>query len=305
VNWRFIDFKGGIEAEPINDLEKKFKTNKIEVLDDNRLRLYEILKQLNVLNKSRMLYLKTNKMKKFIDNYIYIVFDELAEILDYDPKEKQERQIQNEISSIIESLLRTGRSQGIKIIYSTQSFLSTSSGLTSGMKNNTKLRVLHQTKNKMAIGSVIPMEELQEEGYDPYNYNMGRNLVISDENIEEVRSLYIPDNFLDEIIINKEFNSKLADDMKIFYKQKIEEMIKDRDKLATEKKEEIYSLEDIAKDLEVELDIQSDTKTETKKEELKIPPTNQHIKDFLNKSKQKSKIAKNTTIDEELDFLNN
>jgi hypothetical protein len=94
-NFYFIDFKGGIEAEPINDLEKKFKTNKIEVLDDNRLRLYEILKQLNLINKARMLYLKTNKLKKFSDNYIYIIFDELAEVLDYDPKEKQERQATN------------------------------------------------------------------------------------------------------------------------------------------------------------------------------------------------------------------
>lgn len=302
----FIDFKGGIEAEPINDLEKKHNTKKIEILDDNRLRLYEILKQLNVINKSRMLYLKKNKMKKFSDNYLYIIFDELAEVLDYEPKEKQEKQIQNEISAIIESLLRTGRSQGIKIIYSTQSFLSTSSGLTSGMKNNTKLRVLHQTKNKMAIGSVIPMEELVEEGYDPYNYNMGRNLVISDEEMIEVRSLYIPDDFLDEIVINKDFNSKLADDMKSFYKDKINEMITDRDKINTEKKDEIYSLEDIAKDLEVELDIQPDTKTEIKTDDIKKEaPLNQNIKDFLSKSKQKAKTEKYNDVDKELDFLNN
>jgi len=281
----FIDFKGGIEAEPINDLEKKFNTNKIEVLDDNRLRLFEILKQLNIINKARMLYLKTNKLKKFTDNYIYVIFDELAEILDYEPKEKQEREIQNDISSILESLLRTGRSQGIKIFYSTQSFLSTSSGLTSGMKNNTKLRVLHQTKNKMAIGSVIPMEELEEQAYDPYNYNMGRNLVISDETIEEVRSLYIPDNFLDEIIINKEFNSKLANDMKKFYKLKMIEMIKDRDKLSNENnKDEIYTLENIAKDLDVELDTQKMNTIPTKSNLKQVKKESVSIS--LNKSKQ-------------------
>jgi hypothetical protein len=285
----FIDFKGGIEAEPINDLEKKHKTNKIEVLDDNRLRLYEILKQLNLINKSRMLYLKTNKLKKFVDNYIYIIFDELAEILDYEPKEKNEKQMQSEISAIIESLLRTGRSQGFKIFYSTQSFLSTSSGLTSGMKNNTKLRVLHQTKNKTAIGSVIPLEELEEEGFDPYSYDMGRNLVITDEEMLEVRSLYIQENFLEEIVINNSFNEKLESDMKSFYKTKLDEMIADRDKMNTDKKEEIYSLENIGKDLGIE--IKTDTKLAdniTKKSEQKTlhkKPNPNSQKISLNESK--------------------
>ncbi len=306
----FIDFKGGIESEPINDLEKKHKTGKIEILDDNRLRLYQILKQLNIINKARMLYLKTNKLKKFVDNYIYVIFDELAEILDYEPKEKSEKQIQNEISAIIESLLRTGRSQGIKIFYSTQSFLSTSSGLTSGMKNNTKLRVLHQTKNKMAIGNVIPMEELEENGYDPYNYNMGRNLVISDEEMIEVRSLYIPEDFLDEIEINSEYNTKLAENLKEFYKIKIDELITDRDKLST-KSEEIYSLEDIAKDLDIEI---SNTTTKedikpSKKDSVKVSlknikedtPPREEIKDFLSKVKAKKKESPIT--DEEIEQI--
>lgn len=292
----FIDFKGGIEAEPINDLEKKHQTKKIEVLDDNRLRLYQILKQLNLINKARMLYLKTNKLKKFVDNYIYIIFDELAEILDYEAKNnKIEKEIQGEISAIIESLLRTGRSQGMKIFYSTQSFLSTSSGLSSSMKNNTKLRVLHQTKNKTSIGSVVPMEELEEEGYAPYNYDMGRNLVISEEEMIEVRSLYIPEDFLDEIVINNSFNEKLENDMKSFYKTKLNEMLKDRDKMSTEKKEELYSLEDIAKDLNIEIQIEEKlAENLSTSQPKKINPNSQKIS--LNESK--NHIANNEEIKE-------
>jgi hypothetical protein len=166
----------------------------------------------------------------------------------------------------------------------------------------------------MAIGSVIPMEELEEEGCDPYNYNMGRNLVISDEEIVEVRSLYIPDDFLEEIEINKEFNSKLTNDMKKFYEIKIEEMIKDRDRLSAETKDELYSLENIAKDLEVELDTKLDTKKvntndDSKKQISKNPTTislsnnkiqnqiatNRDIKSFLAKVKQKSKTTTKIT----------
>lgn len=252
-----IDFKGGIEAEPIKDLELTYQTGKIAVFDDNRLGLYKALKRLYLINKIRMRYLKTTKQKKFMSDFIVLVFDELAEILDYTPSTKEERKMQEKISFYIESLLRTGRSQGFKIFYSTQSYLSTSSGLSSGMKNNTKLKVAHQLGSNLQVGSIKPVEELNEIGISPTKYDVGKNVVIneSDNTIYEVRSLYVPDDFIDSIEINTSSNELLEVELKSHYQSVYEEML-DELKATSQEDDALYSLHDVASDLGLSLKIE-------------------------------------------------
>lgn len=284
-----VDFKGAIEAQPLEDMENRLKTGKIKVLGDSRKELYKVLKKLDFINKSRMAYLRKNKMKKFKEKYIIIVFDELAEILDYEPTDKEEKKIQNEIKAIIESLKRTARSQHFLIWYSTQSFLSTASGLSSGMKNNTKLRVAHQLGSSMQVGSIKEVADLMELGItSPTKYDVGRNFVSNDQTNEiyEVRSLYVPDNFTETITIEKtEPNIEFQEEMKAIYLEKYEELKKDREELKQKSKkkdddEEIYSLEDIIEDLgladesfEIKptLDL-SKKEVEESKEEVKTEP---------------------------------
>jgi len=251
-----IDFKGGIEAEPIRDLEEKHQTGKIHVFDDNRLALYKTLKRLYFINKSRMRYLKTTKRKKFTSDFIVLVFDELAEILDYIPITKDERKMQEQISFYIESILRTGRSQGYKLFYSTQSYLSTSSGLSSGMKNNTKLKVAHQLGSNLQVGSIKPVEELNEMGISPTKYDVGKNVVINeaDNTIYEVRSLYVPDDFINSIAINTVCNDSLEEELKPHYQAVYEQMLEDLAQTG-QKDDTIYSLHDIANDLGLKIKI--------------------------------------------------
>lgn len=274
-----IDFKGGIEAEPIKDLELTYQTGKIAVFDDNRLGLYKALKRLYLINKIRMRYLKTTKQKKFMSDFIVLVFDELAEILDYTPSTKEERKMQEKISFYIESLLRTGRSQGFKIFYSTQSYLSTSSGLSSGMKNNTKLKVAHQLGSNLQVGSIKPVEELNEIGISPTKYDVGKNVVIneSDNTIYEVRSLYVPDDFIDSIEINASSNKLLEDELKSHSQAVYEEML-DELKATSQEDDAIYSLHDVASDLGLNLKIEKPaliikekTNTKAKKETPSTP----------------------------------
>jgi len=245
-----IDFKGGIEAEPIKDLELKYKTGKIEIFDDNRVALYKALKKLYFINKSRMRYLRSTKQKKFTSDFIILVFDELAEILDYTPSTKEERKVQEKISFYIESLLRTGRSQGFKIFYSTQSYLSTSSGLSSSMKNNTKLKIAHQLGSGLQVGSVKPVEELNELGIFPTKYDVGKNVVINeaDNTIYEVRSLYVPDDFIETITLNTDTNDELEEELKAYYQATYEEQLNDL-KSTGQEDDTIYSLHDIANEL--------------------------------------------------------
>lgn len=249
-----IDFKGGIEAQPIKDLEDKYHTGKIQVFDDNRIALYKALKRLYFINKSRMRYLKDTKQKKFTTDFIILLFDELAEILDYNPTTKEERHIQDKISFYLESILRTGRSQGFKIFYSTQSYLSTSSGLTSGMKNNTKLKIAHQLGSNLQVGSIKPVEELNEIGINPTAYDIGKNVVINeaDNTIYEVRSLYIPDDFTNTIKI-KSSNSNIENILKPYYNELYKEQIKDLE-TTNQEDDTIYSLNNLAIDLNLNVE---------------------------------------------------
>ncbi|WP_428737653.1 hypothetical protein [Sulfurimonas sp.] len=281
-----IDFKGGIEAEPIKDLEHKFQTGKIEVFDDNRVALYKALKRLNFINKARMRYLKANKKKKFSTDFIVLIFDELAEILDYIPSTKEERKMQDMISFYLESLLRTGRSQGFKIFYSTQSYLSSASGLSSGMKNNTKLKIAHQLGSNLQVGSIKPVEELNEIGVFPTKYDIGKNVVINeaDNTIYEVRSLYVPDNFIEEIEINSQTNESLQQELKPHYEAVYEEMVQDLNQTGQED-DTIYSLQNIASDLGLPRPTNEET-TVTQEKITPIEPIAQQ------KEKPKISIAK-------------
>ena len=198
--------------------------------------------------------LKDTKQKKFTSDFIVLIFDELAEILDYNPTTKEDRQIQEKISFYLESILRTGRSQGFKIFYSTQSYLSTTSGLTSGMKNNTKLKIAHQLGSNLQVGSIKPVEELAELGISPTSYDIGKNVVINeaDNTIYEVRSLYIPDDFTNTIKINTNSNSNIETILQKYYKELYQEQLKELE-TTNQEDDDIYSLNDLAIDLNLEV----------------------------------------------------
>ncbi|WNY97948.1 hypothetical protein SUSP_000366 [Sulfurospirillum sp. 'SP'] len=296
-----VDFKGGIEAEPIKDLEARFKSGKIDILDDNRIGLYGVLKRLYVINKARMQYLKAHKMKKMSLHYIVLIFDELAEILDYAPSNKEERALQEKIAFYLESLLRTGRSQGFKIFYSTQSYLSTSSGLSSGMKNNTKLKITHQLGSNLQVGTIKPIEELAELGIFPTKYDVGKNVVINEANndIYEVRSLYVPDDFIEDIVLKpSDAHILFEEELKPFYIQALDEL-----KKSAKEEDAYYSIYELANDLGVEEHFQSPIASciieSPPKEDVPLIPSN-HLSDLASKMRSK-KALKNEDKTEEID----
>ena len=298
-----VDFKGGIEAEPIKDLELKYKTGKIEVFDDNRIALYKALKKLDFINKSRMRYLRSTKQKKFTSDFIILVFDELAEILDYTPSTKEERKVQEKISSYIESLLRTGRSQGFKIFYSTQSYLSTSSGLSSGMKNNTKLKIAHQLGSGLQVGSIKPVEELNELSIFPTKYDVGKNVVINeaDNTIYEVRSLYVPDNFIETITLNTDTTNELEQELKAHYQVTYEEQLNDLE-VTRQEDDAIYPLHDIADELGLSLMTQHQTSVIESPEPKQT--TKEQTTNSIAKAIKAKKMKKNETFQaKDEDFL--
>lgn len=286
-----IDFKGGIEAQPILDLEAKYKSGKIFVYDDNRIALYQTLKRLYVVNKARMKYVKHLKQKKLKDNAIVLIFDELAEILDYTPSNKEERFIQEKIAFYLESLLRTGRSQNFKIFYSTQSYLSSTSGLSSGMKNNTLLKITHQLSSNLHVGTIKPIEEIEELGLtNPTQFDIGRNLVFNDANNThyETRSLYVKEDFIEDIVLHPSDSHLIfEEELKPFYIQALHEL-----KNASKEADEYYSIYELAKDLGVEEHFQASVAScivESIPKE-NVPPQTNHLSDLASKMRSKKAL---------------
>ena len=213
----FIDFKGGVEAQPYLKLEEKYKTNKISVFSSSRLELYKMLVRLDIINKARQKYLISKNRKKFIDKFIFVFFDEISEILDFKTSNKQDKIIQDKSKEIIESLFRTGRSSGFKLFYATQIFTSVGSGLSNSIKNNTIFRILHKTESLEGIYSVIDKEPLEERGINVKEFQIGEMIIKNEDKYFNVRSLFINDNFIQDIKISKSvINKTFKNDMNKF-----------------------------------------------------------------------------------------
>jgi hypothetical protein len=189
--------------------------------------------QLDIINKARQQYLKDKGLKKFKDKFIYVFLDEIAEILDYSPSDKNEKEQHSKTKEIIESLFRTGRSQGFKLFYATQIFTSVGSGISNSIKNNTIFRILHKTESDEGIHSVIDKEPLEERGINVKTFGVGEVIIKNESNYYHCRSLYVPDNFINFIRLPK---IKLDDDFEFEMKKYIEIILND------------YSLNGLTKD---------------------------------------------------------
>lgn len=238
----FIDFKGGVESQPYQNLEDKHKTGKIFTFTDNRKELYKKLVRLDITNKARQKFLIKHNRKKFTNYFIYVFFDEISEILDYKAITKEDKFIQDKTKEIIESLFRTARSSGFKLFYATQIFTSVGSGITNSIKNNTIFRILHKTESEEGINSVIDKEPLEERGINPKEFGIGEMIIKNEDKYYNVRSLFIPDNFTKFIKFNKtKINEKFEKEMK----EQIQKTIK-----VYKFESSIYSLEECLEDFD-------------------------------------------------------
>jgi len=248
-NFTFIDFKQGIEAEPYRRLEQEKQTGRIFTLDDDRLKLLNYLEKLEIITKARGIYIKEKGLKKIKGKAVITFFDEMAEVLDYEPKEKEEKKVQNRTYELIESLLRIGRAAGIIIGYSTQSPLQHTSGLSTGMKNNTPLRMTHGLTSSSQVSSVY--EDLKELGINPVEYDIGRVAVINTTNstIFETRSLFVPDDFTNDIEFSEVKEDAFDIEIKEYYKKYVEQEKQRMQKMQIGQGDKLFSLDELLEDI--------------------------------------------------------
>lgn len=253
-SFTFCDFKQGIERRPYKDLENKVKTGRIFTLDDDRLMLLNYLLKLNIMIRGRGEYLKNSGgKKKIVGKDIILFFDEMAEILDYEPRDKIEKEIQNQIYRLIESLLRIGRRGGMKLGYSTQSPLQNASGLSTGMKNNTPLRITHGLTSTIQVSAVY--EDFESWGIDPVKYDIGKLRIVNMTNstVEERRALFVPEDFMEHIQFREYVEDDFDEEIKEYYKEVVE---KEKKQKALRNKnnddndeEELFNMDEILEEL--------------------------------------------------------
>jgi len=183
----FIDFKGGIEAQTYVNIAQKFNLDNVITCDNNIQKLHKILTDIYNINQSRMKILKEKNLKKWQDEYIFLVFDEFAQIFLFNPKNKEEKTILEECKNMIESLFATARSQNIRIIYSTQSYVKEASGVSNAIKVNTGIKFMFNTRATTSISSVVGNDILQDYQLDPKLLKKGEALILDTENVDPHR----------------------------------------------------------------------------------------------------------------------
>ena len=124
--------------------------------------MHTILTDIYNINQTRMRILKEKNLKKWTNEYIFLIFDEFAQIFQYNSKNKDEKKLLDDCINIIENLFATARSQNIRIIYSTQSYVKEASGLSNAIKVNTAAKFMFNTKAVTSISSVVSSDILEE-----------------------------------------------------------------------------------------------------------------------------------------------
>jgi hypothetical protein len=220
----FVDFKGGIASKPFVNVANRLNIQESIITCHRDLqKLHEVLTDISQVNEERMSYLTKNDLEKWTDDYIFLIFDEMAEILNYEAIEKEEKEFLKQIVSMINSLFTTGRSQNIRIVYAVQSYVKDASGVNTTIKTNTSTKFLFKTQQSTSISSVVSNEDLEEIGVNPKNLKTGEALLLDNESIQPLKfkSAFIDnrtDDALEQIIkySKKPKSNKFKDNIIMF-----------------------------------------------------------------------------------------
>jgi hypothetical protein len=198
----FIDFKGGIEAQTYVNIAQKLNLKNVITCDNNIQKLHKILTDIYNINQDRMKILKEKNLKKWTNEYIFLVFDEFAQIFQFNSKNKDEKKLLDDCINIIENLFATARSQNIRIIYSTQSYVKEASGVSNAIKVNTSAKFMFNTKAITSISSVVSADILDEYQLNPKLLKKGEALILDVEDVEPHRFKSPYTENLQDILIN-------------------------------------------------------------------------------------------------------
>lgn len=224
----FIDYKGGIESQTYEKLEEVLKTGRIETYKNNRFNLFKLLRRLTVINLARQKYIVAKGIKKIEKSYIYLMLDEVAAILNYKPL-KEDKEQHEQTVKMLEDIFSMGRSQGLRVLLSTQSYVGNASSISGIMKTNIETKITHFLDEESAITSIFPDKSiLEKQGIRLNDFEIGEFVVKTEgTNLIHARSCYVPEkvsNLIDllKAITNLEKPEEINIDS--FIKEVLEEL---------------------------------------------------------------------------------
>ncbi|MDQ7062518.1 MAG: FtsK/SpoIIIE domain-containing protein [Sulfurimonas sp.] len=166
-----VDLKGGVELHEYAD----FAPQKVAMISSTQ-KLLDLLLRIKLEMEARLKYMKENRLKKITDNPIFLIIDEYADIQQMDDHTSEERQIKNEVLSLLKDLIRKARATNIKIWAMLQE--ASDENMDKGFKNQLKSRVLLKTTEESTARFAIPDNYLDELQLDVTRLPTGRILFV-------------------------------------------------------------------------------------------------------------------------------
>ncbi|MTI68081.1 MAG: DNA translocase FtsK [Firmicutes bacterium] len=237
-----VDFKGGIELESFEDFgEVVFERKRaVQILDglvkEHHARI-DIFKSKGVKN---IIQYNEKVSKEERIKRVFVVVDEVAELLDNTGATKQEKELFEEIESKMNTLARLSRASGINMILATQR--PDAKVIKGQIKNNLGARISGRMTDKepsiMILGSPeakdlpkiegrflysIGAEPIEFQGYyfkdediKKGNYEKGKMIVAEDEKVEIKDNVEILEddevNYEDKEEIEEEYEESVIED---------------------------------------------------------------------------------------------
>ena len=195
VDFKLIDLKGGLELSlfensPFLESEKSIKTTHEEVLNLIIQLQSEMEYRYNVMRQegvSKFAELPTNSMK-----YIFVIFDEYAEISPSQLKGKEEK-IAKKIQGKLGKLFRQGRAAGIHFLICTQR--PDAKVIDGQIRSNAQIKVAMNVASK--VDSRIIIESNDAANIPPYP---GRGIYKYGREKREFQTPYLTRNKAEELL---------------------------------------------------------------------------------------------------------
>ena len=185
-----VDLKGGVE------FIEYFGLNRVQVVWDMPS-LRELMAEVGKILDERLTSMRERRQRTWPGPRLLVVVDEYAQLADYEPEDKDDKQAHARMMAGFRRLAMQGRAAGISLVCCTQK--ATTDAMESAVRGNLQVSVLFRPPNRQFAASVMgPGDELP---IDPMKLDRGQFLYWNPfEGAPRVlRSHRVPEGLVDEV----------------------------------------------------------------------------------------------------------
>lgn len=185
-----VDLKGGVEFVEYLGLDK------VQVVWD-MAGLRELMAEVGKILDDRLTSMREGRKRTWPGPRLLVVVDEYAQLADYEPEDKDDKQAHARMMTGFRRLAMQGRAAGISLVCCTQK--ATTDAMESAVRGNLQVSVLFRPPNRQFAASVMgPGDELP---VDPMKLDRGQFLYWNpfDGAPQVLRSHKVPEGLIDEV----------------------------------------------------------------------------------------------------------